>query len=77
MQITERAYYAALFRRDFAEAQRLYRILACTDFWPADCLRREGHKCGIYDEADRTDGLEETDLLVADETTTAVMSLAA
>jgi hypothetical protein len=55
MESTERAYYQALFRRDFGEAQRLYRELACTDVWSADRLVREGHKCGIYDEADRGD----------------------
>lgn len=51
----ERAYYAALFHRDYTEAQRLYRELVCTDVWTADRVVREGHKCGLYDSADRDD----------------------
>lgn len=53
MESTERAYYAALFRRDFKEAQRLYREVACGDLWSGDRVIREAHKCGIFDEADR------------------------
>jgi hypothetical protein len=53
MMSPERAYYSALFRRDFDEAQRLYRELVCTDAWTADRVVREAHKCGIYDAADR------------------------
>ena len=49
----ERAYYAALFRRDYGEAQRLYRDLARTQHWTADQVVREGHECGLYDAADR------------------------
>ena len=53
MDSAERAYYSALFRRDFREAQRLYRELVCTDAWTPDRVVREAHKCGIYDDADR------------------------
>ena len=53
MQSAERAYYTALFRRDFREAQRLYREVVCSDAWTADRVVREAHKCGIYDDADR------------------------
>ena len=49
----ERDYYAALFRRDYGEAQRLYRELARTPYWSANRLVREAHKCGLYDAADR------------------------
>jgi hypothetical protein len=55
MESTETAYYAALFRRNYAEAQRLYRELACTEYWTQERLVREGHKCGLYDAADRED----------------------
>ena len=58
METIERAYYSALFRRDFREAQRLYRQVACSDSWTPDRLVREGHKCGLYDEADRDDFLD-------------------
>ncbi len=58
METIERAYYSALFRRDFREAQRLYRQVACSDAWTPDRLVREGHKCGLYDEADRDDLLD-------------------
>ena len=65
MESTERAYYRALFRRDYRQAQRLYRILACTDLWSPDRLMREAHKCGIYDEAshDDADVVEVTEIL--------------
>ena len=53
MESTERAYYAALFRRNYREAQRLYRDLVCSDLWTPDRILREAHKCGVYDEADR------------------------
>ena len=52
METTERDYYAALFRRDFGAAQRLYREIARTAHWPADRVVREAHKCGLYDAAD-------------------------
>jgi hypothetical protein len=52
MESTERAYYQALFRRDFGEARRLFRVLACSDHWTPDHLLYEGHKCGIFDEGD-------------------------
>ena len=52
MDSAERAYYTALFRRDFHEAQRLYRELVCTDAWTPDRVVREAHKCGLYDHAD-------------------------
>ena len=52
-QSTERAYYQALFRRDFGEARRLYRVLACSDHWSPEHLQYEGHKCGIFDEGDQ------------------------
>ena len=55
MESSERAYYTALFRRDFREAQRLYREVACTDAWTPDRVVREAHKCGLYDDADRDD----------------------
>jgi hypothetical protein len=55
MESAERAYYTALFRRDFREAQRLYREIVCSDAWTADRVVREAHKCGVYDEADRDD----------------------
>ena len=50
---TERDYYAALFRRDYGAAQRLYKELARTALWPADHVVHEAHKCGLYDAADR------------------------
>ena len=53
MESSERAYYTALFRRDFREAQRLFREVSCTDAWTPDRLVREAHKCGLYDQADR------------------------
>ena len=53
METTERDYYAALFRRDYRDAQRLYRELARTAYWPAGRVVREAHKCGLYDAADR------------------------
>ena len=53
MESSERAYYTALFRRDFREAQRLFREVSCTDAWTPDRMVREAHKCGLYDEADR------------------------
>ena len=53
MESAERAYYTALFRRDYREAQRLYRELVCTDAWTPDRVVREAHKCGIFDDADR------------------------
>ncbi len=59
MESTEREYYAALFRRDYREAQRLYRVLSCTDTWSSDRVQREGHKCGVFDEADRYDDMED------------------
>ena len=55
MDSTERAYYAALFRRDFREAQRLYRELVCGDLWTPDRVTREAHKCGLFDAADHDD----------------------
>ena len=55
MDSAERDYYTALFRRDFPEAQRLYRELVCTDAWTPDRVVREAHKCGLYDSADRVD----------------------
>jgi hypothetical protein len=55
MENAERAYYTALFRRDFREAQRLYREVVCTDAWTPDRVVREAHKCGLYDDADRDD----------------------
>ena len=55
MDSAERAYYTALFQRDFREAQRLYRELCCSDAWTPDRVVREAHKCGLYDEADRDD----------------------
>ena len=55
MESTEREYYQALFRRDFAEARRLYRVLCCGDVWSADRVQRESHKCGIFDEASYDD----------------------
>ncbi len=54
----ERDYYAALFRRDYGEAQRLYRELARTHYWSADRVVREAHKCGLYDAADRDEAEE-------------------
>ena len=57
MDNTERAYYAALFRRDFQEAQRLYRELVCGDLWTPDRVTREAHKCGLFDAADRDDDM--------------------
>ena len=56
MESTEREYYQALFRRDYAEARRLFRIVSASDHWAADHLQREGHKCGMFDEADGPDG---------------------
>ena len=53
MESAERAYYTALFRRDFREAQRLYREVVCSDVWTPDRVLREAHKCGLYDDADR------------------------
>ena len=53
MDSAERAYYTALFRRDFHEAKRLYREIVCTDTWTPDRVVREAHKCGLYDDADR------------------------
>ena len=53
MESAERAYYTALFRRDFREAQRLYREVVCSDAWTPDRVLREAHKCGLYDDADR------------------------
>ena len=55
MESAERAYYTALFRRDFREAQRLYREVVCSDAWTPDRVVREAHKCGIYDDADHDD----------------------
>ena len=55
MESAERAYYTALFRRDFREAQRLYREVVCSDAWTPDRVVREAHKCGLYDDADRDD----------------------
>ena len=55
MESTERAYYQALFHRDFAEARLLYRLIACTNHWSAERVQREGHKCGLYDEASECD----------------------
>ena len=55
MESAERAYYTALFQRDFREAQRLYREVSCSDAWTPDRVVREAHKCGLYDEADRDD----------------------
>ena len=53
IESVERDYYAALFRRDYRQAQRLYWELARTPYWSADRVVREGHKCGLYDAADR------------------------
>ena len=53
IESVERDYYAALFRRDYHGAQRLYGELARTPYWPADRVVREAHKCGLYDAADR------------------------
>ena len=61
MESSERAYYSALFRRDFPAAQRLYRELVCSDAWTPDRVVREAHKCGLYDEADR----DEDDVVVS------------
>ena len=58
MDSAERAYYTALFRRDFREAQRLYREVVCSDAWTADRVVREAHKCGLYDHADRDEETE-------------------
>lgn len=55
MESSERAYYTALFRRDFREAQRLFREVSCTDAWSPDRMVREAHKCGLYDLADHDD----------------------
>src|SRR5687768_18558947 len=52
VETTEREYYAALFRRDYGAAQRLYRELARTPHWPADRVVREARKCRHYDAAD-------------------------
>jgi hypothetical protein len=66
MESTEREYYQALFRRDFAAARRLYRVLCCADVWPADHVQREGHKCGIFDEASYDDSWENVTVLRRD-----------
>ena len=58
MESAERAYYTALFRRDFREAQRLYREVVCSDAWTPDRVLREAHKCGLYDDADHDDEME-------------------
>ena len=57
MDSPERAYYTALFRRDYREAQRLYREVVCSDAWTPDRVVREAHKCGLYDDADRDEEL--------------------
>lgn len=53
MASIEQAYYNALFARDFEEAQRLCKEVACTDAWTPDRLLREQDKCGERDKADR------------------------
>ena len=58
MESAERAYYTALFRRDFREAQRLYREVVCSDAWTPDRVLREAHKCGLYDDADHDDEVQ-------------------
>ncbi len=55
MESTEREYYQALFRRDFGEARRLFRVLAVSDWWEADHVQYEGQKCGVYDEGSYPD----------------------
>lgn len=49
----EQDYYNSLFRRDFEEAKRLYRLIAVTKIWSNERLIKEGHKCGIYDEGEK------------------------
>jgi hypothetical protein len=77
METAVRAYYQALLRRDFLEAQRLYRLVALTDAWSAEALQRESHKCGIYDEADRIDSFEDPGSFSIGPVTAAIGLLAA
>jgi len=75
MQSTERAYYQALFHRNFAEARRLYRLIACTHHWSAERVQREGHKCGLYDEASECDPWEAIPQDITTETAETVQTL--